>query len=186
MNNLPLEHFCQLICQALARQTNFRKRISTYGNLESITDLFKNSRNIIVLTGAGVSTSCGIPDFRSPTGLWTRFSPQEYATIDAFMKDPERVWRMLTEMERVLDGASPNPGHRALAELETGCYLDAVITQNIDGLHQRAGNSNVVEFHGSHLTLTCQWCGNGYKREELDASDKGQPARCACGGRNRA
>jgi NAD-dependent deacetylase len=125
---------------------------------------------VVALTGAGISVESSIPDFRSRGGLWTRFPPEEYATIHAFMTDPAKVWRMFNEMEKVLDRASPNPGHLALAELESLGLLDAIVTQNIDGLHQRAGSARVIEFHGSHRTLTCQWCGAKYRREDVARS----------------
>lgn len=136
-------------------------------------------RPAVALTGAGASVESGIPDFRSEGGLWTRFDPFEYATIRAFEADPRKVWRMLAEMEAVLDAARPNPGHAALAKLEEAGVLAGVITQNIDGLHQAAGSRTVVEFHGSHRTLTCLACGKTYTREE--ARKRPMPPPCDCG-----
>ncbi len=136
-------------------------------------------RRVVVLTGAGISVESGIPDFRSKGGLWERFDPQEYATIHAFRRDPAKVWRMLAEMEAVLDAAAPNPAHRALARLEEAGVVEGVITQNIDGLHQAAGSRRVVEFHGSHRTLTCLSCGARFTREEARAL--GTPPPCRCG-----
>jgi len=131
------------------------------------------------LTGAGISVESGIPDFRSKGGLWSRYAPEEYATIHAFRSDPRKVWRMLADMEALLDAAQPNPAHLALAELEETGHLGGVITQNIDGLHQRAGSRNVIEFHGSHLTLSCLDCGKSYTREE--ARRRAAPPPCDCG-----
>jgi NAD-dependent deacetylase len=132
----------------------------------------------VALTGAGISVESGIPDFRSKGGLWTRFPPEEYATLQAFRRDPEKVWRMFAEMSQVLDAARPNPAHEALFELERLGVLEGIVTQNIDGLHQRAGSERVVEFHGSILTLTCLGCGERYERGEASL---GMPPRCGCG-----
>jgi len=100
----------------------------------------------------------GIPDFRSPGGLWTRYEPMEYATIEAFRRDPEKVWRMLLEVDALVRDAQPNPGHGALADLERLGVLEAIVTQNIDGLHQRAGSQLVVELHGGSQRLRCLSC----------------------------
>ncbi len=120
--------------------------------------LLRKSRRTVVLTGAGASTESGIPDFRSKGGLWSRYDPREYGTIGAFRRDPARVWKMLAELLAIVD-ARPNPGHRALARLEHLGHVDGIITQNIDGLHQRAGSHTVVEFHGSLETFSCMACG---------------------------
>ncbi len=142
-------------------------------------DLLAGGGPVAVLTGAGISVESGIPDFRSAGGLWARFPPEEYATIRAFRRDPRRVWQMLAEMEAVLDAARPNPAHRALARLEAAGVVSGVITQNIDGLHQEAGSRVVVEFHGSHRSLTCLACGARVTRAE--ARSRGVPPPCACG-----
>ena len=102
-----------------------------------------------MLTGAGISTESGIPDFRSPTGIWADVDPFEVASIDAFRRDPERVWDFYRQRLAVLLEAEPNAGHRALAELEERGLVRAVVTQNIDTLHARAGSREVVEVHGS-------------------------------------
>ncbi len=145
-----------------------------------LAELIRNSSNTCALTGAGISVESGISDFRSAGGLWERFDPMDYAHIDAFRRDPARVWRMLVEMDEVVSKAEPNPAHFALAQLEEMGLLATIITQNIDNLHQRAGSKNVVEFHGSHATLSCFRCGQGYGRDEVDLSQT--PPRCACGG----
>jgi NAD-dependent deacetylase len=126
------------------------------------------SRKTIVLTGAGVSTESGIPDFRSAAGLWSRYNPAEYATLGAFRANPGKVWAMLAELEGLLD-TQPNAGHEALARMERGGALAGIITQNIDGLHQAAGSRTVVEFHGSNRTFTCQTCQQGFTREAVRA-----------------
>jgi len=123
--------------------------------------LLQKSRNGVALTGAGVSTESGIPDFRGRDGLWSRYDPVEYGTLGAFMANPEKVWRMLAGLLAAVD-AEPNKGHKALATLEQQGLLSGVITQNIDSLHQKGGSKNVIEFHGSLETFSCLSCGAGY------------------------
>jgi NAD-dependent deacetylase len=113
------------------------------------------SKLAIALTGAGMSTESGIPDFRSKGGLWTKFDPGEYANIEAFVDDPEKVWRMVKEMLDTVLPAKPNLGHIALADLEKEGVIRAVVTQNVDGLHQEAGSKEVIEFHGNCRELSC-------------------------------
>jgi NAD-dependent deacetylase len=113
----------------------------------------------VVLTGAGVSTESGIPDFRSPTGIWAEFDPLEYASLDAFRRDPAKVWRFYAPRFAMLTEAEPNAAHRALADLESRGLVKAVVTQNIDLLHERAGSREVIEVHGSIRTSTCPACG---------------------------
>lgn len=141
--------------------------------------LIAHRGEVVVLTGAGISVESGIPDFRSAGGLWSRYDPMEYATLRAFRCDPARVWCMLAEMEEVLGAARPNPAHRAVARLEAAGVVRGVITQNIDGLHQEGGSRTVVEFHGSHRTLTCLRCGERYTREQV--RPRGVPPPCVCG-----
>jgi NAD-dependent deacetylase len=112
-----------------------------------------------VLTGAGVSTASGIPDFRSATGIWAQYDPLEYASIDAFLTDPAKVWDFYGKRLDVLAQAEPNDAHYALADLEEHGFVEAVITQNIDRLHERAGSRNVIEVHGSIRTSSCLGCG---------------------------
>jgi NAD-dependent deacetylase len=111
-----------------------------------------------VLTGAGISTESGIPDFRSPTGIWAEVDPLEVASIRAFRRDPERVWSFYRTRIHSLLAAEPNTGHVALAELERRGLVHAVVTQNIDMLHRRAGSREVVEMHGSIRSATCPNC----------------------------
>jgi NAD-dependent deacetylase len=121
--------------------------------------LVRERQPCVVLTGAGISTESGIPDFRSPTGIWARYDPMEYASIDAFLSDPAKVWDFYAKRLDVLADAQPNDGHRALAELEDRGWVGAVITQNIDLLHERAGSRALVEVHGSVRTSSCLDCG---------------------------
>jgi NAD-dependent deacetylase len=119
------------------------------------------SRSAIALTGAGISTESGIPDFRSPGGLWTRVDPAEFS-IDRFLQDPARFWRLHLGLKASGDfdlaAANPNPAHYALARMEQMGILKCIITQNVDNLHQRAGSVEVVEFHGNLLRACCLKC----------------------------
>lgn len=139
---------------------------------------------VVVLTGAGISIASQIPAFRSPGGLWDRYDPMEYATIDAFLSEPERVWEMLRALDQTLEAASPNPAHRALAELEDLGLVRAIITQNVDGLHQAAGSKDVVELHGSRFTLSCLDCGRTVRRRDVvEVVYRAEVPRCqSCGG----
>jgi NAD-dependent deacetylase len=112
----------------------------------------------VALTGAGVSTESGIPDFRSDTGVWAEVDPFEVASIEAFRRDPARVWGFYRERIHVLRSAEPNAAHAALAELERRGLVQAVVTQNIDTLHSRAGSTDVVELHGSIRSAQCLAC----------------------------
>ena len=136
-------------------------------------------RNAVALTGAGISVESGIPAFRGTQGMWEKYDPMEYATIDAFLRDPEKVWAMFSEMVDVLSRAVPNPAHSGLAEMERMGVLRSVITQNVDGLHQAAGSRRVIEFHGNAWELICLSCWNRYpSREKIRG---GIPPRCGCG-----
>lgn len=148
--------------------------------------LLRRARHTIALTGAGMSTPSGIPDFRSPgTGLWEKTDPMEVASLQAFRRHPEAFYEWIRPLARTLVGADPNPGHLALARLEAAGYLEAVITQNIDNLHQEAGSSEVLEVHGHLRSATCIECyrvesANGLIRKFLAS---GEIPRCPkCGG----
>jgi NAD-dependent deacetylase len=139
------------------------------------------ARNVVALTGAGISVDSGITPFRGKGGLWEKFDPMEVAHIDAFMSDPTRVWKLLVkDMKETLDTASPNDGHKGLAKLEEMGKLTTVITQNVDGLHQAAGNTDVIEFHGSFAWQRCLDCNQKYETRKVDISEI--PPRCGCGG----
>ncbi|HEV2902981.1 MAG TPA: NAD-dependent deacylase [Gaiellaceae bacterium] len=148
-----------------------------------LAELFRQRGPAIVLTGAGISTESGIPDFRSPTGVWAQYDPAEYATIKAFRADPVKVWSFYSLRLRVLVEAEPNAGHRALADLERAGHVSAVVTQNIDGLHGRAGSRDVTEVHGSIRSSTCLGCGASYGLDELLEllDDAEAPACRRCG-----
>jgi NAD-dependent deacetylase len=129
------------------------------GDVERLAELVRALQPCVVLTGAGISTESGIPDFRSPTGIWAQYDPMEYATISAFRRDPVKVWEFYALRFEALTRADPNDGHRALAELEERGLVRAVVTQNIDTLHERAGSREVVEVHGSIRDAECLACG---------------------------
>ena len=116
-------------------------------------EALKNLTPGVAVTGAGVSAESGIPTFRGEGGIWEKYPPDEYATIDAWNADPDKVWRFWVEMFEMLRGSEPNPAHRALAELERQGRIEGVITQNIDNMHQEAGSKNVVEYHGNARRL---------------------------------
>ena len=136
--------------------------------------------NVAALTGAGISTESGIPPFRGKGGLWERYDPGEFA-IDALMRDPAKVWKLFVkELKEPLDRAKPNEGHNGLAKLEARDKLKTIITQNIDGLHQAAGNTDVIEYHGTFARQRCMDCHKKYETRKVDISEI--PPRCECGG----
>jgi NAD-dependent deacetylase len=127
--------------------------------LDFAADLFRDAKRVVALTGAGLSTPSGIPDFRSEgTGLWSRDEPLEVASLSTFRTAPERFYKWFQPLASQIFNASPNPAHTALAELEKHGRLHTVMTQNIDALHQKAGSQHVVEMHGTMQTLTCTQC----------------------------
>jgi NAD-dependent deacetylase len=148
--------------------------------IKKTVQAIRQSKKTVAFTGAGISVESGIPDFRGPAGLWEKYDPMEYATIESFTANPGKVWRMLREMAGLFETSKPNPAHGALARLEEKGYLGSVITQNIDSLHQAAGSKRVIEFHGSGRRLKCLICGRMHDRSQvtLDAL----PPRCMCSG----
>ncbi|HET9050312.1 MAG TPA: NAD-dependent protein deacylase [Candidatus Dormibacteraeota bacterium] len=126
--------------------------------LDTVAGWLADARRILPFTGAGISTESGIPDFRGPNGLWTRVDPARY-TIQNYLADPAvRRERWLDRLHSPVDAAEPNAGHRALVDLEQMGKVDAVVTQNIDGLHQLAGSSRVIELHGTTREAACLSC----------------------------
>jgi NAD-dependent deacetylase len=136
---------------------------------EQLARLIRRCQPCVALTGAGVSTESGIPDFRSPDGIWAQYDPMEYATIDAFRRDPVKVWDFYGRRLGALRDARPNAAHLALAELERRGLLAAVITQNIDRLHELAGSHEIVEVHGSIRSSVCLSCGASATFDEVVA-----------------
>lgn len=135
-----------------------------------LAELLRESSRTVALTGAGISVPSGIPDFRSPeTGIWESVDPMEVAHIDAFRRDPKRFWSFYRPRFASLGGKRPNAAHEALAELERRGLLEAVITQNIDCLHRKAGTRRLIEVHGTIETSSCTSCGAGYRLEQMEA-----------------
>ena len=149
--------------------------------LKKAAKRLSESRLTVALTGAGISVESGIPPFRGPGSLWESIDPMEFAHIDAFMRHPDRVWEVLIKgLKEMLAKARPNRGHLALAELENRGLLTAIITQNVDSLHQKAGNREVIEFHGTFAQLSCLSCHT--QIPITDISTATLPPRCPCGG----
>jgi NAD-dependent deacetylase len=138
--------------------------------IETLAGLVREAGSVVALTGAGISVPSGIPDFRSPgTGLWENVDPMEVAHIDAWRADPQRFWKFYGHRFQTLEGKQPNGAHRALVELERRGRLDAVITQNIDMLHRKAGTRGLVEVHGTIEHSSCLSCGARYPLAEVRA-----------------
>jgi NAD-dependent deacetylase len=160
----------------------FRASPTQQTSAAELASLIRESERVVALTGAGVSVPSGIPDFRTPgTGLWAKVDPMAVATIDAFHRDTKRFWDFYRPRFHDLADREPNPAHGALAELERRGLLEAVITQNIDRLHRKAGSENVVEVHGSIATASCTSCAATYPLEQVEAlfDDEGI-ATCTC------
>ena len=162
--------------------------MSTLGATASATrlaELIRESRRVVALTGAGISVPSGIPDFRSPgTGLWAKVDPMEVAHIDVFRRDPERFWHFYGDRFQTLEHKRPNGAHEALAKLERAGLIDAVITQNIDRLHAKAGTRELIEVHGTIAHSSCLVCGARHELAEVRARQLADPAgvpRCDCG-----
>ncbi|HYA89944.1 MAG TPA: Sir2 family NAD-dependent protein deacetylase [Thermodesulfobacteriota bacterium] len=157
--------------------------------LRQVAHRIVSSKRVIVFSGAGLSTESGIPDFRSPGGVWDRYQPEDF-TFQNFLASEtsrERYWQMATEFYEPIKKAQPNQAHLAIAELEKLGKLDCVITQNIDGLHFKAGNSEekVIQLHGTAIFVSCLSCKKRYRRDEIqERIIRGQKApRCDdCGG----
>ncbi len=143
---------------------------------EELIDALNSSRRTVALTGAGMSVESGIAPFRGTGGLWEKFSPEEYAHIDGFNCDPEKSWKLFRLQYQEISKAAPNPGHKALEEMQE-YGLSAVITQNIDGLHR---NREVVELHGNIFRTYCVKCGTNYDTGEF--IDEDIDIHCSCSG----
>src|ERR1700730_13379441 len=135
-----------------------------------LAELVRGARSAVALPGAGISGPSGIPAFRSPgSGLWERVNPMEVAHIEAFRADPVRFWRFYGERFSTLESKRPNGAHRALVQMERSGILGAVITQNVDMLHRKAGTRELVEVHGSIATCSCLRCEASLSIEEARA-----------------
>jgi len=148
--------------------------------MEEVARALAASKSAVAFTGAGVSAESGVPTFRGAGGLWERYRPEELATPEAFERDPVLVWRWYKWRQELIYAADPNPAHLALAELERLGVLKAVITQNVDGLHRKAGSRRVVELHGNIWRVRCTSCGREFPVEKPVGEI---PPRCPiCGG----
>ena len=146
-----------------------------------LAELIREADSTVVLTGAGVSVPSGIPDFRTPgKGIWEKVDPMEVAHIDAFHRDPDKFWHFYGQRFAVLGDKEPNPAHHAVAELERRGLVDAVITQNIDRLHRRAGSQRVIEVHGSIDECVCLQCGGRVSLERVMETPGETPECSAC------
>ena len=142
-----------------------------------VADNLRNAEKLVFVTGAGISQESGIPTFRGKDGLWRKYDAMKLATIDAFYEDPKLVWEWYEERRQNILAAKPNPGHVAIAELERHKQVH-VLTQNVDGLHQRAGSKLVYELHGSIITIKCTVCDF---KDKITSSLSELPPLCKCG-----
>ncbi len=160
--------------------------VRNLGRIEELADCWRSADRVVVLTGAGLSTASGIPDFRSPGGRWERYQPVQYGDFLASRSSRERYWRYKGETWQVISGAEPNPAHRSLADLAHADRIDLLVTQNVDGLHERSGfpPSRLVNIHGTDSAVVCTECA---AREERDVAQRlweqgAAVPECPCGG----
>ncbi|MDP8012086.1 MAG: NAD-dependent protein deacylase [Thermoplasmata archaeon] len=146
--------------------------------IKNVAKILKNSKQAVALTGSGISTGSGIPTFRGKDGLWNKYDPEKF-TMEYFMKNPKDFWSTAKNLFLPLINAFPSKSHYVLAELEEMGIIKAVITQNIDGLHQKAGSKNVLEIHGNGKKLKCLLCGEEYDIENfIDEINKNNVPLC--------
>jgi len=162
------------------------EKVIDEGKVNQVVKLIKKSKYAIVLTGAGVSTGSGIPDFRTPgKGIWEKVDPFKVTSITAFDENPQRFYYFYRPRIEMLSRVSPNPAHKAISQLEEMGYIHCLITQNIDNLHQKAGSKKVIEVHGTLRKAICRRCGKIISSElliqKMDESKEKIPY-CECGG----
>jgi len=145
----------------------------------SVIAVFDPAKKIVVLTGAGISAESGVPTFRGEDGLWRRYRAEELATLAAFQASPQLVWEWYDWRRGIIGKAEPNPGHQAIAEMEQRFPHFSLITQNVDGLHRRAGNSKVIEIHGNLWQMRCVREGRVHEDRRVPLPEI--PPMCACG-----
>jgi NAD-dependent deacetylase len=155
------------------------------GFVKKLKDMIDNSKKIVILSGAGISSESGIPTFRGVGGVWSKYDPDIYANINVFMKDSTYYWNYFKdERYNIIKKAKPNEAHKKIAELEKLGKIYRVITQNIDGLHQIAGSSNVIELHGNTRKINCLRCNRSFTLDEVFLMLKeNNPPTCKCGGK---
>jgi NAD-dependent deacetylase len=147
---------------------------------ERLYKKIKSAASIVAFTGAGMSAESGVPTFRGENGLWKKFKPEELANFDAFIRNPDLVWEWYSYRKHIISTIQPNPGHYALVEIERRVQQCAVITQNVDNLHRRAGSVNVYELHGNIERNYCIGCGRQFTDQDVGQSDTAP--HCLCGG----
>jgi NAD-dependent deacetylase len=147
---------------------------------DKLKSLLTKRIKVAVLSGAGISAESGVPTFRGEEGLWKKFRPEELATFDAFMANPELVWEWYEYRRKIITEIKPNPGHYALVDFQKHFDKFDLITQNVDGLHHQAGSERVIELHGNIRRNKCIQCGKKY--ETLEETLAGTPPQCPCGG----
>ena len=152
--------------------------------IQKLKEIIKESNRIVVFTGAGISSESGIPTYRGTNGLWSKYDPNIYANIKVFLQDPTYYWYYFKdERYPIIKKAKPNINHYSIVKLEKKGKLNCVITQNIDGLHQMAGSSNVIELHGNTRIITCLKCNKKFSIDEIfPLLQKEIPPFCSCGG----
>ncbi|PFH35069.1 histone deacetylase SIR2 [Besnoitia besnoiti] len=166
--------------------TYFKKKDTAFVSFEDLADDIRRAKYVVALTGAGASAESGIPTFRDPSdGLWKKYDPAVYATIWGFWRHPEKIWELLHDFMLTND-PQPNRAHVALTDLQKLGYLKAIVTQNVDNLHQDSGSTNVIEYHGSLLSATCTRCKKKLPLCKSMLQDesfmKVLPPKCSCGG----
>jgi NAD-dependent deacetylase len=147
---------------------------------DRLKSLLRQETKVAVLTGAGISAESGVPTFRGEEGLWKEFRPEELATFDAFMANPQLVWEWYEYRRKIIEEIKPNPGHSALVAFQGHFETFDLITQNVDGLHHQAGSKKVIELHGNIRRNKCIQCDKRY--ESLEKALPGNPPQCPCGG----
>jgi NAD-dependent deacetylase len=147
---------------------------------EKLLAKLRTASDVVAFTGAGVSAESGVPTFRGPDGIWSKFKPEELASMDAFMRNPALVWEWYSHRRTIMSSVRPNPGHETLVRLEQQIPNVVVVTQNIDNLHRRAGSSRVLELHGNIERSYCMNCGK--PAATIPDLAPGEIPRCACGG----
>jgi len=150
---------------------------------DKLKSLLIRDTKAVVLTGAGISAESGVPTFRGEEGLWKKFRPEELATFDAFMANPELVWEWYEYRRKIIHEIKPNPGHVALVDFQNHFEQFHLITQNVDGMHHQAGSRDVVELHGNIRRNKCIRCDKRY--DSLEGTKEGTPPECPCGGKIR-
>jgi NAD-dependent deacetylase len=148
--------------------------------VQQAREWLKNASRVVALTGAGISAESGIPVFRGSGGLWRQFRPEDLATSGAFARNPKLVWEWYQWRRGLIATAEPNPGHFALAELERRAGQFTLVTQNVDGLHDRAGSSRIVKLHGDIWNVRCMDCAREAVDTRIEIAEL--PPRCECGG----